>query len=464
MNKINGKAITILPAAIALATVALCGCGDDERQPKEEVVPFSIGGAAYTVEGFEWGASVTSVTLEFADNVSDVSKETFELKVQASQRTASAAYVSDADGNPSQQNKYVTVELETKYKQSNPFSGKEWVKNLLLEVNVATDFKIGDGVCKKGDGIKQYKIPETGRRVPQLEGWQKSSHTYTEGEKVVTLGVASWTPDGAATDGGKNPLVIWLHGAGEGGTNLDSVIFGNEVTALTSKNKTNVQKYFTSDTCAGAYVLAVQTPTMWKDAGNGVNNTTLPGDGKQVSYYTEALIETIHTYADGNADIDKNRIYVGGCSNGGYMTMNLMFEDGDYYAAYYPCCEGYMNRRITDEMIDGIKNKKAWFVCSADDTTLDPEIYILPTYARLMAAGAPNMHFTLFDHVRGTDDPHPSMSAEGFYDGHSCWIELFNDNVKKQFDNASITGKEYLTPENCTAPGNLWQWLSQQSK
>lgn len=57
------------------------------------------------------------------------------------------------------------------------------------------------------------------------------------------------------------------------------------------------------------------------------------------SIYTDTLIELIQKYVEEHPGIDQNRIYIGGCSNGGYMTMNLLFEKPDYFAAAYPVCD-----------------------------------------------------------------------------------------------------------------------------
>ena len=65
---------------------------------------------------------------------------------------------------------------------------------------------------------------------------------------------------------------------------------------------------------------------------------------------------------------------------------------------------------------------------------------------------------TLFESVQGTDAPGVT------YDGHWSWIYVFNDGVKKQFDNSKVTGVEYLTPANCNVDANLWQWLAAQKK
>ena len=55
-----------------------------------------------------------------------------------------------------------------------------------------------------------------------------------------------------------NPLIIWLHGAGEGGSNNETQITGNQgAVAFASKDA--------QDIFGGAYVVAPQSPDCWMD-------------------------------------------------------------------------------------------------------------------------------------------------------------------------------------------------------
>ena len=92
---------------------------------------------------------------------------------------------------------------------------------------------------------------------------------------------SSYTPEAAKNDGKKNALIIWLHGAGEGGTDPRVALLGNKVVNLATDT---VQQYFDG----GAYVLAAQCPTMWMDNGSG--QYTSDGTPK----YTAALLSLIH--------------------------------------------------------------------------------------------------------------------------------------------------------------------------
>ena len=194
--------------------------------------------------------------------------------------------------------------------------------------------------------------------MPDLEGIDLSgTFTSSNGDKMT---YASYVPANAS-EANKRPLVIWLHGAGEGGVDPSIVLFGNKVTALT---KANFQ-----DRMGGAYVLAPQIPDFWMtydENGSWQNN---PGTD---SVHLTGLKELIDQYVFANPGIDTDRIIIGGCSNGGYMTMDMILNYPDYFAAAYPICEAYKDASITDAQLQAIKNVPIWFVYAKNDTTVDP--------------------------------------------------------------------------------------------
>lgn len=112
---------------------------------------------------------------------------------------------------------------------------------------------------------------------------------------------------------------------GEGGTDPSIDLLANKVTVLAD---VPFQKCMNQ-----AYVLVPQCPTMWMDDGKGEYKS----DTKD-SIYTKSLFELIDSYVKENRDIDTNRIYIGGCSNGGYMTMEMLLHYPHYFAAAFPIC------------------------------------------------------------------------------------------------------------------------------
>ncbi len=466
------KLIAALSVVCAAGAFGLVAC-----KPAQEATEPTVDNVRIEVRGYEWGPAVPKAIVKFSDNVSGITKDTFKIKTAGATRTVSDAYACDENGvRTTAATQYAAVEMSVKFGEANPFTYdqkkrvNDWTNGYSVSVTANKEFKVGNGTVAEKKAFT-YKTTAADRIVPQTASWVKDTVNYKEGAKDITLTRAAWAPEGAAADGVKNPLIIWLHGGGEGGTDIDIALLGNEVTGLTTENETNIQHYFTDSAQKGAYVLAVQTPTMWMDAeGNGEYGDSEAGSAPtgtpQVSYYTEALWKAIRTYVTSNSDVDTDRIYIGGCSNGGYMTINLLLEDEeDFFAAAYPICQGYKSGNISDDMLAKIKDKNIWFLLSEEDRTLKPDMYTLPLYKRLMAAGAQNVHMTLKENVKGVDDPNPSSwgATPGCYDGHWSWIYAFNDDVKKQIDNSKINSIDDLTSANCTADGNMWQWLSEQT-
>lgn len=234
----------------------------------------------------------------------------------------------------------------------------------------------------------------------------------------------------------RKALIIWLHGAGEGGTDPELAYTGNRVTNLATDR---IQSYF-----GGAYVLAPQTPTVWMDDGTGT--ISLSGS----SIYSEALMKLIQEFVQLKGDIDQDRIYIGGCSNGGFMTMRMIIDYPGYFAAAYPVCEALLDEKISDSEIEVLKEIPIWFTHAINDTIVEPDRFVVPTYNRLIAIGHTDVHLSIFDTV---------IDSRGYrYDhfGHASWIPMLNDSCRLDFDGKPVLmeGKEVT----------LLQWLSKKKK
>ena len=72
---------------------------------------------------------------------------------------------------------------------------------------------------------------------------------------------------------------------------------------------------------------------------DGGNNQFHNGDFD--SRYSGIFMDLIKKYLEVNIDVDLNRIYIGGCSNGGFMSMNMIIKHPDFFAAFYHICEIY---------------------------------------------------------------------------------------------------------------------------
>lgn len=425
------KWIKFMVLLTGLVTV-LAGCSNK--------APEKNGYSVYT-HGYDWGPGNSKIVVTLTDEVSEIDVDSVGVKATKSYTkydfaagtlsevtetqpiTLRGAYLSDVDGNKvDAKSFYITLELDVH--PDNTFTNP-------YNYNFATGFNSNVGIeyeitVKNGDQeVVLTKDDQISVIVPETAVYEKEEFKHDD----ITLTYASYKPSNTDT---KRPLVILLHGAGEGGTDPEVALLGNKVVALTSES---IQKYF-----EGAFVLVPQTPTMWMNDGTGGYTT----DGQ--SMYTESLLALIEDYIANNDDIDTSRVYIGGGSNGGYMTMKMLLAKPELFAAAFPICEAYASDWISDAELESIKSIPIWFVHSKDDTTVTFEPTALATYNRLVELGASDVRITAFDNVVDTTGEVKNAAGEPYqYFGHWSWIYVYNDEVK----------------ENGVS---LYQWLADQSK
>jgi predicted peptidase len=406
------------------------------------------GTYAYVVNGYDWGGAVTKVILDVTKPIDADSIDASDFNVavtsqgfgrpSTSNRTVTDAYASDVDGNKVEEaSRYIAIEMYVDPNNGGAFyynfcgsSHNEWPNPYTNAITLTE----GATLTSAGKEIDTLTININATKVisPLSDQFVQNYFTSSEG---IDLAYGAWAP---AEDNAKNPLIIWLHGAGEGGTDNRIVTMGNKVENLITDE---IQQYFRTEDISGAYVLTPQSPDMWMNDGTG----SYTSDG--TSMYTEALMELIQSYVDATPDIDTNRIYIGGCSNGGFMTMNMLIHYPTYFAAAYPVCEAYTDSWITDEQIETIKNIPIWFTQAQNDGTVNPQAHTVATYARLQEAGAKDVYFSFFEDVHDTTGHNQNNKGEPYqYNGHWSWIYTLNNECVKE-DGTTIM-----------------QWMAAQSK
>ena len=136
-----------------------------------------------------------------------------------------------------------------------------------------------------------------------------------------------------------------------------------------------------------------------------------------------------------------------GKANGGYMTMNMVLQYPDVFAAAYPICEAYKDSGITDKQLEGIRNLPIWFTYAQNDTVVPPADYEAPTIERLRAIN-PNLRTSVFADVHDTSGLYTNEDGTPYqYQGHWSWFYFFNNECVDD-----TTGE------------NLWAWLGKQHK
>ena len=436
MNKKIIAASAALVTAVSLASAAPKAV--NKIQPAENQY-------VLVVNGYDWGPGadkliintgkeITSKQVKAGDFNVEVTVQSLDWSSMAmgttsGNRTVTQAYLSDANGNKGgSKGSYVTLELSVDPSDplTNPFvfasdMMNHWSEPYTVKItNETLDLTVSE--C-------------TGRVSPLADQFKMDTRTYANNQ---TLSYAAWEP---AKHGDKVPLVIWLHGMGEGGTDPYVALLGNKVVNLVTPE---IQKNFGKD---GAYVLAPQVDGFWLQTTAEKKMDAANADtAESRSFYTDALMDLIETYVTENPSIDRNRIYIGGCSNGGYMTVNMIIEYPEYFAAAYPVCEAYLDAKIDDDKLSKLAGQNIWFTWSSDDTTVDPSLYELPLKERLEASGASNVHFTIWDGVFDTTKKYKAEDGSAYrYMGHWSWLYVLNNQCKE----GSTT---------------LFKWLASQSK
>jgi predicted peptidase len=222
-----------------------------------------------------------------------------------------------------------------------------------------------------------------------------------------------------STGRGKRPLVVWLHGGGEGASLPDNY-YDNETTLRANRGALGFATPEAQRIFSGAHVVAPQSTSFWIEDGP-----------RFAPLIREIILDLVRRYP-----IDSRRVDVAGCSNGGYMSMKMTTTYPDLFAASVPICGvvapfgGSSTPLITDAELKQI-NTPTWLVTSLDDATVSPEPNTIHAHDLI-----PGSLITLYDHVIWNGHQFP---------GHWSWIYVARNDP-------SIDGT------------HIWQWMAQQRR
>ncbi|MFJ3027060.1 prolyl oligopeptidase family serine peptidase [Streptomyces tendae] len=212
----------------------------------------------------------------------------------------------------------------------------------------------------------------------------------------------------------KRPLIVWLHGGGEGAS-LPNNYYDNEVTLRANRGALGFATPEAQRIFDGAYVVAPQSTSYWME------------DGPR---FAPLIHEIINDVARKNG-IDRDRIYVAGCSNGGYMSIKMTTVYPTLFAASVPICGIVAPFQSDTPMIPDSElariSTPSWLVTSADDPIVDPQANTVHAHDVI-----PGSLMTLYDHVIWNDHQ---------YLGHYSWIYVARNDP-------SIDGT------------HIWQWMA----
>lgn len=474
------KKLSIINALILIPLLASAKPFEAELEPGSKQSVVYVG-------SYDWGACIEKIVVNAGRLVSpqavrakdfDVNQILYPKSTNMGMikggLSVTDAFASDAKGNkvtaPSQ---YITIltDVYPEAENASPFVSISFggrfqnyygykIKNSELNLSV-TEVKgfVNEAVARFEASSFDYIVPASEE--------EKANPNYEETK--ITLPYMAYIPPAEQTEqaeqSSKIPLILWFPGMGESGTNPYLVLFGTKASALSGEK---IQSHFEN----GAAVLAPQCPTGWLETTEKsfmgarywapIDKDSVIGKVKRpftrlfdrffvlgsetkeeripfaaVSYYTEPIKKLLYTFLAEHPEIDRSRVYVGGCSVGGYMTMNMMIQSPELFAAAFPVCEYYLDSKITDSQLKMLAMKPFWFTYALNDESVNPEKNAIATIKRLREAGAENLHVSEFRTVVDLSGRYlkkrnakPNDSEYGLpyeYDGHESWIYVLND-------------------------------------
>lgn len=159
------------------------------------------------------------------------------------------------------------------------------------------------------------------------------------------------------------PLIVFLHGAGERGTDNEAQLSHGGALFL----KDSLRKQFPAivifpqcppDSFWNRFTMQMDTTAAFNQSLNRADLTT-----------PERLVKVLMDSLADNKIADKKRIYIGGLSLGGFGTYDLVIHYPNYFAAAFPIC-GQANLQVYMEKAAGVP---VWIFHGALDNVVDPQ-------------------------------------------------------------------------------------------
>ena len=236
----------------------------------------------------------------------------------------------------------------------------------------------------------------------------------------------------------KYPLVIWLHGMGDGAS--DGVQVNNSGIAYWASDE--FQARFKP--AGGAFIFAARSRE---------ENDIFWGD-EMIVPLRAAIDDFI---AENYENIDVTRIYVGGYSMGGKMTLKMAIAYPEMFAAAFPICPAW----APDEaLISNLSIMPVWLTSSTLDPLVNYYLSVSPTWNKITAASnvAAECRFSTITKVCYPDGS-PTSSA------HHTWFAVNYDMFSVEngaYPNMSTVdglGNEV----ELTYPDGMISWLSEHT-
>ncbi len=217
---------------------------------------------------------------------------------------------------------------------------------LILSLSIFLGISVSSNALSVEGGIEPLKNQFVAAEGPAVDGYSVDYSYFSPVEE---------------NDAAKYPLVVWLHGMGDGAEP------GLQV------KKSNIA-YWASDEfqarfkpSGGAFILAARS----REEDN--------------IFWSNEMIEPLKAAIDDfiakNKDnVDLSRIYVGGYSMGGKMTLKMAVAYPEMFAAAFPICPAWSP---SDDLCQKLADMPVWITSSTRDPLVNYYLAVSPTFERI---------------------------------------------------------------------------------
>ena len=271
------------------------------------------------------------------------------------------------------------------------------------------------------DGLEALQSQFVAGKGPETEGFAIDYRYYSPVKENDTQ---------------KYPLVIWLHGMGDGASD------GKQVTKSQVAYWTSAEFQARFAGAGGAFILAARSLE------------------EKMMYWDDALIVPLRAaidafIAENYENIDLSRIYIGGYSMGGKMTLKMAVAYPDMFAAAFPICPAWSP---SQEQLALISEIPLWITAGKTDPLINYTSSITPLWQSICEsnANAEMCRLSVLETVRYADG---SKTSSGHHSWFAVNYDMFSADNGDYPDMSTVNGAgEAVT---LTYPDGMISWLSQ---
>lgn len=265
----------------------------------------------------------------------------------------------------------------------------------------------------------------------------KAQFVYGEGPETngYTIDYRYFSPV-KENDDAKYPLVIWLHGMGEGSTEGKQII-NNDIGYWTSAE---FQSRFTG--AEGAFIMV---PRSLEEKGMFWDDTLI-----------FPLRATIDAFIAENAkNVDLSRIYIGGFSMGGKMTFKMAVAYPEMFAAIFPICPAW---KPAAEQTALFADLPVWLTSAKSDPIVNYNSSVKGAWDNIVATNN-NPELCRFSSLEKVKYPNGSSAISAHYAWFAVTYDMFSTSNGDYPYMSTVNGLgETVT---LTYPNGMISWLSQ---